>query len=107
MGHYPNTDSVGISVVQTHLIVKLIFEYRRETTAEFTISVSMGIDENDRQLLGFMELNGPDLYDTIGKLYGKWFIKVCNEELNRFLWQKYLLYVTRATQTWFSRQESP
>jgi hypothetical protein len=50
--------------------------HRREMTAEFTISVSMGIDENDRQVLGFMELNGPELYDTIGQLYGKRQIKV-------------------------------
>jgi hypothetical protein len=57
---------------------------RREMTAEFTISVSMGIDENDRQLLGFMELNGPDLYDTIGKLYGKRHIKVHIDYLNGF-----------------------
>jgi hypothetical protein len=26
---------------------------------------------NDYQLLGFMELNGPDLYDTVGNQYGK------------------------------------
>jgi hypothetical protein len=27
----------------------------------------MQLDESDCQLLGFVELNGPDLYDTVGK----------------------------------------
>jgi hypothetical protein len=35
------------------------------------LSVLMQLDENDRQLLGFMELNGPDLCDAIGKQYGR------------------------------------
>jgi hypothetical protein len=26
----------------------------------------MDLDENDHQLLGFVELNGPDLYDIVG-----------------------------------------
>jgi hypothetical protein len=31
----------------------------------------MRLDENDYQLLGFMEFNGPELYDVVGKQYGK------------------------------------
>jgi hypothetical protein len=31
----------------------------------------MQIDQSDYQPLGFMELNGPNLYDAVGKLYGK------------------------------------
>jgi hypothetical protein len=32
----------------------------------------MQLDENNRQPLGFMELNGPELYDIVGKQYGQW-----------------------------------
>jgi hypothetical protein len=35
------------------------------------ISVSIEIDGNERQLLGFIELNGPEFYDESGKLYGR------------------------------------
>jgi hypothetical protein len=31
----------------------------------------MQLGENDYQLLGFMELNGPELYDTIGGQFGR------------------------------------
>jgi hypothetical protein len=31
----------------------------------------MDLDENDYQLLGFMELNEPDLYDTVGSQCSK------------------------------------
>jgi hypothetical protein len=31
----------------------------------------MDLDENDHQLIGFMELNGPDLYDTVGSQCSK------------------------------------
>jgi hypothetical protein len=31
----------------------------------------MDLDENDHQLLGFMEVNGPDLYDTVGSQCSK------------------------------------
>jgi hypothetical protein len=30
----------------------------------------MQLAENDYQLLGFMELNGPELYDIVGEQYG-------------------------------------
>jgi hypothetical protein len=30
----------------------------------------MPLDENDYQLLGFVEINGPELYDIVGKQYG-------------------------------------
>jgi hypothetical protein len=35
------------------------------------VTVSMQINENDSQLLGFMELNGPELYNTTGNQYGE------------------------------------
>jgi hypothetical protein len=35
------------------------------------ISVSMHLDENEYQLLNFVELNGPELFDIVGKPYGK------------------------------------
>jgi hypothetical protein len=31
----------------------------------------MQLDEDDYQLLGFMEFNGPELYEVVGKQYGK------------------------------------
>jgi hypothetical protein len=31
----------------------------------------MQVDENDRESIGFLDLNGPDLSDTIGKRYGR------------------------------------
>jgi hypothetical protein len=34
------------------------------------VSVLMPIDENDHQLLGFVELNGQELYNSIGKRHG-------------------------------------
>jgi hypothetical protein len=34
------------------------------------LSVLIQIDENDRQLLGFIELNAPELYSTAGNLVG-------------------------------------
>ncbi|PVF93489.1 Arabinanase/levansucrase/invertase [Serendipita vermifera] len=40
-----------------------------QASAEFMISVSMEVDGNESQLLGFMELNGPALYDGLGKAY--------------------------------------
>jgi hypothetical protein len=35
------------------------------------MSVSMIVDEHNRQSLGFLELAGPELYDTIGIPYGE------------------------------------
>ncbi|PVF92920.1 hypothetical protein CPB86DRAFT_145599 [Serendipita vermifera] len=40
-----------------------------EVTGEFLVSVSMQVDENERQLLGSIELNGSELYDIIGNQY--------------------------------------
>ncbi|PVF96605.1 hypothetical protein CPB86DRAFT_798790 [Serendipita vermifera] len=40
-------------------------------TGEFMLSVSMQFDENDRQLVGSMELNETDFYDLVGTQYGK------------------------------------
>jgi hypothetical protein len=31
----------------------------------------MQLDENDHQLLGVLEFNGPELYGIVGKQYGK------------------------------------
>jgi hypothetical protein len=31
----------------------------------------MQLDEKDHQLLGFKAFNGPELYDIVGKQYGK------------------------------------
>jgi hypothetical protein len=31
----------------------------------------MQLDESDHQLLGVIEFNGPELYDVVGKQYGK------------------------------------
>jgi hypothetical protein len=31
----------------------------------------MQVDENDRELIGFLDLNGPDLSNTIGKRFGR------------------------------------
>jgi hypothetical protein len=44
---------------------------RHQISVEFTISVSIEVDVNQRQLLGFMELNGPDFYDPLKKPYGR------------------------------------
>jgi hypothetical protein len=44
---------------------------RHQISVEFTISVSIEVDVNQRQLLAFMELNGPDFYDPLEKLYGR------------------------------------
>jgi hypothetical protein len=41
------------------------FVSRNEISQEFTISVSMEFDGNERQLLGSMELNGQDFYDEL------------------------------------------
>jgi hypothetical protein len=35
------------------------------------ISVSMQLNENDHQLIGFMKVNGPELYGTVGNQYSK------------------------------------
>jgi hypothetical protein len=32
----------------------------------------MKLDESDYQLLGFMELNGPEMYDTVGRQHGRY-----------------------------------
>jgi hypothetical protein len=40
------------------------------------LSVSMQLGEDDSQLLGFMELDGPELYDIVGKQYGNLLIYV-------------------------------
>ncbi|PVF93401.1 hypothetical protein CPB86DRAFT_801256 [Serendipita vermifera] len=40
-----------------------------EVPATFTVSVFIQVDENDRQLVGSMEINGPELLDTIGGQY--------------------------------------
>jgi hypothetical protein len=36
----------------------------------------MEMDGDDHQLLGFIELNGPDLYDGLGAAYGRLFIPI-------------------------------
>ncbi|PVF95782.1 hypothetical protein CPB86DRAFT_875431 [Serendipita vermifera] len=40
-----------------------------ETSTDFMVSVWIEVGRNERQLLGFMELNGPALYDALGNMY--------------------------------------
>ncbi|PVF97907.1 hypothetical protein CPB86DRAFT_854347, partial [Serendipita vermifera] len=40
---------------------------RRDVSGEFVISVATKQDAEDAQVLGSMELNGPDIYDGVGK----------------------------------------
>jgi hypothetical protein len=35
------------------------------------VSVLMQLNEDDRQPLGFAKLNGPELYEMVGRQYGK------------------------------------
>jgi hypothetical protein len=43
----------------------------------------MQLDENDYQLLGVIEFNGPELYDIVGKQYGKWLTWIELKHLTR------------------------
>jgi hypothetical protein len=48
-----------------------LFTFRREIPVEFTISVSMEVEGNERQMLGFVELKGPAFYDGPKEWFGK------------------------------------
>jgi hypothetical protein len=41
------------------------------------ISIFRQDDGNELQLLGFMELSGPELLDKLGSPYGMWPANVC------------------------------
>jgi hypothetical protein len=40
------------------------------------ISVSMDLGNNELQVLGFLEVSGPELYDVIGSEYGNYWNKL-------------------------------
>jgi hypothetical protein len=44
---------------------------RPEASADFTVSVLMEVGESERQLLGFIELNGREFYDDSGNSCGR------------------------------------
>jgi hypothetical protein len=45
-------------------------------TADFMVSIWIEVGENERQLLAFMELNGSEICDMIGRLYGGLYIYI-------------------------------
>jgi hypothetical protein len=45
--------------------------YRPEEATGFKVSVWMEVNEGESQLLGSVQLNGPELSDSIEKLHGK------------------------------------
>jgi hypothetical protein len=44
---------------------------RPDVATVFTVSVCIELSDKERQLLGFMEVNVSELYDSIGKLHGR------------------------------------
>jgi hypothetical protein len=66
---YPFCKCLWLHELEKFLKVQVFL--RKDTPTELNISVSTTVDEHNRQLLGFMELAGPELYDTIGIPYGE------------------------------------
>jgi hypothetical protein len=54
---------------------KIIHEFpfvpRHDISPESILSVSIELDKNEHQLLGFMALNRPNFYNKPGKVYGR------------------------------------
>ncbi|PVF92009.1 hypothetical protein CPB86DRAFT_830274 [Serendipita vermifera] len=42
-----------------------------EVTEQFILSVSIQVDEHDRQLVGSIELSGTELYEIVGTQFGR------------------------------------
>jgi hypothetical protein len=57
--------------MEPHHTIKLTCLHRTEVTADFMVSIWIEVGENERQLLAFMELNGSEICDMIGSLYGE------------------------------------